>query len=151
MPQSLSKILVQVVFSTKNREPFLDSPAVCAEMHRYLGGVCKTLDCPSLTVGGAADHVHLLVNLARTVAIADLVKESKRVSSQWIKTRGVQYAKFEWQRGYGAFSVGQSQIEEVRRYIERQPEHHRRVTFQEEFRRFLEKYRIECDERYVWD
>ena len=120
-------------------------------MHRYLAGACKTLKNPDLTVGGTADHVHLLVNLGRTATVAELTKEVKRVSSQWIKTKDTRFRKFQWQNGYGAFSIGQSQVRETRSYIENQAEHHRNITFQEEFRHFLTKYEIEYDERYVWD
>lgn len=151
MPQSLAKILLHVVFSTKERRPLLRDRAVRAEMHRYIGGILGERDCPSIIVGGVEDHVHLLCVLSRTCAPADMVKEVKRSSSAWIKTRGPDYADFAWQAGYGIFSIGHSQIEEVRRYIAGQEEHHRKLTFQDEFRRLLERYEVTLDEAYVWD
>lgn len=94
------------------------------------------------------DHIHILVTLARTIAIADVIEEIKTSSSKWMKQH---VARFQWQSGYGAFSIGQSQVAVVRKYIAGQKEHHRRVTFQDEYRRLLEKYEIAYDERYVWD
>ena len=149
MPQSLAKVYVHIVFSTKNREPFLHDPALRSEMHAYLGGACKGQDSSSLIVGGVADHVHVLCRLSRTRTLAELIREIKRTSSKWIKTKGL--AHFGWQNGYGAFSVSQSHIARVRRYIARQEEHHRKATFMDEFRGFLDRYEIEYDERYVWD
>ena len=98
-----------------------------------------------------SDHVHSLFSLSRTIEVAQLVEEVKTETSKWIKTKGAQFRNFYWQRGYGAFSVGQSQLEDVRRYIQNQKEHHRRVTFQEEHRKFLQDHGIDYDERYVWD
>jgi REP element-mobilizing transposase RayT len=117
----------------------------------YLGGTCNSLDCPVITVGGVADHVHLLCRLSRRRSLADLLEEVKRGSSKWVKTKGGIVTKFSWQNGYGAFSVGQSEVGRVRIYIEGQEEHHRKKTFQEEFRAFLKEHEIEYDERYVWD
>ena len=151
MPQSIAKILLHVVFSTKERRPFLRDHALREEMHRYMGGILAGIDCPSIIVGGVEDHVHLLCVLSRTCAPADLVKEVKRSSSLWIKKRAPEYADFAWQNGYGIFSIGSSQIEEVRRYIAGQEEHHRKETFQDEFRRLLQRYAVTFDEAYVWD
>ncbi len=150
MPQSLSKVYLHIVFSTKNREPWL-RPEIRVETHRYLGGVAGHHDCPALIVGGVADHVHLLCVLGRTITQANLLMELKRSSSRWVKKRFEGLAGFALQNGYGAFSIGQSQVEQVTRYIERQEEHHRRVSFQDEFRALLKKYQVEYDERYVWD
>ena len=102
-------------------------------------------------LGGVEDHVHLLCVLSRTCAPADMVKEVKRSSSLWIKTRAPEFSDFAWQNGYGAFSIGFSQIEEVRRYIADQEQHHRKLTFQDEFRRLLKRYELPFDEAYVWD
>ena len=151
MPQSLAKILLHVVFSTKERRPLLRDRAFREEMHHYLGGILKGLDCPPIIVGGVEDHVHFLCVLSRTCAPADLVKEVKRSSSLWIKTRAPEFADFAWQSGYGVFSIGHSQIEEVRRYIESQEEHHHKLTFQDEFRRLLQRYELTFDEAYGWD
>jgi REP element-mobilizing transposase RayT len=120
-------------------------------MHRFLGGACNDLSCPVLRVGGVADHVHILCRLGRSISVADLLKELKRSSSQWIKTKDATLGEFYWQNGYGAFSVSPGHVEMLTHYIENQEEHHRTETFQEEFRRLLVKYGFEWDERYVWD
>ena len=151
MPQSLAKILVHTVFSTKERRPFLRDQAVREELHRYLGGILSNLDCQPIIAGGVEDHVHLLCALSRTCEAAEMVKEAKRGSSLWLKTKGPDLQDFAWQNGYGIFSIGSSQIPSVRDYIARQEEHHRRVSFQDEFRQLLRRYEIEFDERYVWD
>jgi len=151
MPQSLAKILLHVVFSTKDRRPLLRDRAFRDEMHRYIGGILKGLDCPPIIVGGVEEHVHVLCILSRTIAPADMVKEVKRSSSLWIKKRGPEFADFAWQAGYGIFSIGYSQLEEVRRYIANQEQHHRKVTFQDEFRRLLNRYDVSFDEAYIWD
>ncbi|MFA5833614.1 MAG: IS200/IS605 family transposase [Bacteroidota bacterium] len=151
MPQSLSKVLLHIVFSTKNRHPFLVDKNIREEMHAYLGGTCNNLECPVLIVGGIADHVHILCLLSRNQSMATIVGEMKRSSSKWIKTKSPLLNKFAWQNGYGAFSVGQSDVQRVRKYIANQEEHHRKRTFQEEYRIFLEENEIEYDERYVWD
>jgi REP element-mobilizing transposase RayT len=150
MPQSLAKVYVHLVFSTKNREPLLVDEWR-EELFRVLGGTAHNLDCPSLLVGGMADHVHLLLNLGRTITIAEAVGKIKSTSSLWVnQTRGLPH-DFHWQAGYGAFSVSQSNVEAVRDYIRRQPEHHKKQSFQDELREWLRRYEIEWDERYVWD
>jgi putative transposase len=151
MPQSLSAVYVHLVFSTKNRHPLLREAVTRAELHAYLGGISKTLECPPIKLGGVEDHVHVLARLGRTIAQADWVKELKRVSNLWLKERGVDFADFEWQGGYAAFSVSQSNVESVTDYIARQEEHHRAKTFQDELRALLRKHNLEFDERYVWD
>jgi REP element-mobilizing transposase RayT len=151
MPQSLAKILVHTVFSTKDRRPFLRERSLREELQRYLGGILTHLDCQPIIVGGVEDHVHLLSALSRTCDASEMVKEVKRGSSLWVKTKSPDLRNFAWQSGYGIFSIGFSQIGTVRNYIARQEEHHRKVSFQEEFRQLLQRYEIEFDERYVWD
>lgn len=151
MPQSLSKVLLHIVFSTKNRYPFLNDKNVREEMHAYLGGTCNNLECPVVIVGGVADHVHILCSLSRNQSMASLVGEIKRSSSKWVKTKSPMLSKFAWQNGYGAFSVGESEVERVKKYIANQEEHHRKKTFQDEYRLFLMENEVEFDERYVWD
>ena len=151
MPQSLAKILVHTVFSTKDRRPFLRDPALREELHRYLGGILTHLDCQPIIVGGVEDHVHLLCALSRTCEAAAMVKEVKRGSSLWVKSKSPDLQDFAWQNGYGIFSIGFSQIASVRNYIATQEEHHRKVSFEDEFRQLLRRYEIEFDERYVWD
>ena len=151
MPQSLAKIIVHTVFSTKDRRPFLRDRVSREELHRYLGGILANRDCQPLVIGGMEDHVHILSTLARTWQPAEMVKEVKRSSSLWLKTKGPEWHDFAWQSGYGMFSVGHLQVEAVRKYIAGQEEHHRKVSFQDEFRDFLKRYEISYDERYVWD
>jgi REP element-mobilizing transposase RayT len=154
MPQSLSNVLIHAVWSTKERVSFLTDKPLREEMHCYLGGISARLDCPTMIVGGVADHVHILMRLARTITLADWVKEMKRASTVWLieqAGRDPMLSKFHWQAGYGTFSVSESKAEEVRAYIAKQDEHHRKITFQDEYRRFLKAHGIEWDERYVWD
>jgi REP element-mobilizing transposase RayT len=151
MSQSLANVLVHLIFSTKERQAFLSDRGIRDEMHCYLGGFSNNLDCPAICVGGTEDHVHILARLGRTIALAEWVKELKRASSLWIKPRGGEYDAFYWQNGYGVFSVSQSQSPTVERYIANQEEHHRKQTFQDEFRGFLKRHGIEFDERYVWE
>ena len=151
MPQSLAKILIHTVFSTKDRRPFLREKPLRDELHHYLGGILQHLDCQPILVGGVEDHVHLLSTLARTCQPAELVKEVKRGSSIWIKSRDAALRDFSWQNGYGVFSIGFSQSDEARHYIANQEAHHRKMSFQDEFRQLLKRYQIEFEERYVWD
>lgn len=150
MPQSLSSILIHLIFSTKHRESFI-SPEIEVELHPYMAKIFRALKSPALAIDGTRDHIHSLFALSRVITIADVVEEVKTESSKWIKTKGLEFRNFHWQSGYGAFSIGQSQVASVKRYIQSQKEHHRRVTFQDEFRKFLKRYEIEYDERYVWD
>jgi REP element-mobilizing transposase RayT len=149
MPQSLSKVLVHVIFSTKTRKPFITSE-IRPRLHAYLVGVLDNLHSPSIQTGGVADHVHILCALHRTVSQASLIEEIKKSSSKWMKNDGG-VPDFSWQAGYGAFSIGGSQREALIRYIQKQEEHHHKETFQEEFRAFLERYQVKYDEKYVWD
>ena len=150
MPQSLSYLLTHIVFSTKDRAPVLDA-TVRPALHAYLATVARNVDCECFRVGGVADHVHLAVRLSRTIPMAQLIEELKTSSSKWLKTQSPTLTSFAWQRGYGAFSVGPSDLDVLLHYINNQEEHHRTRTFQDEYRDFLKKYGIEYDERYVWD
>jgi putative transposase len=150
MPQSLSYLLIHIVFSTKDRAPFLN-PEVRPALHAYLATVSRNANCECYRVGGVADHVHLAIRLSRNTTIAHLIEELKISSSKWLKTQSPALAQFAWQNGYGVFSVGPSDLETLRAYIDKQEEHHRTHTFQEEYRTFLKRYGVEYDERYVWD
>lgn len=150
MPQSLSFALIHLIFSTKDRFPFFTEP-IRTSMHAYLATVARNMDCECYRVGGVADHVHLAVRLSRTITIAKLVEELKTSSSKWLKKQSPALEKFAWQRGYGAFSVGPTDLPALEKYIEGQEAHHRAKTFQEEYRAFLTKYGISYDEKYVWD
>lgn len=150
MSQSLSSVILHIIFSTKNREPWIDA-ALRPRLHAYLATVGRDNGSEVYRVGGTADHVHLVATLSRTVTQAKLLEEIKKHSSRWVKEVDPQYGQFAWQRGYGTFSVSRSQLDSVIRYIDGQEEHHRNVTFQEEYRSFLTKHGIEFDEHYVWD
>ncbi len=150
MPQSLSLIIVHIIFSTKDRCRCLD-PAVRSDLWAYLATVARNIGCATYRVGGAWDHVHLAVRLSRTLTVSKLVEELKTSSSIWLKTQRPILHRFAWQHGYGAFSVGPDDLEALVVYIDNQEEHHRVRTFQEEYLAFLKKYNVPYDERYVWD
>ncbi|MEX2317141.1 MAG: IS200/IS605 family transposase [Pirellulales bacterium] len=150
MAQSVSNVLLHIVFSTKNRRPWIDTD-IEEELTKYIGGICRELGCPCHKIGAADDHIHIACSLSRTITISKLMEEIKTGSSKWIKTKGDRFADFAWQNGYGAFSIGQSQLNDLEHYIANQREHHRRLSFQDEFRQLLAKYEIPYDERYVWD
>lgn len=149
MGQSLVKNFLHIVFSTKNRQSFI-KPAYENELFKYLGGVCKAHNCTPIQVGGHLDHVHILCLLSSRMTVAGLLEEVKTDSSKWMKKRADELSNFYWQDGYGAFSVNPNQVETVTNYIQNQREHHLRKSFQDEYRAFLNKYKVDYDERYVW-
>ena len=151
MPQSLSAVHVHLVFSTKDRRPFLRDPAIRNQLHKQLGAISRSLDCPPILTGGVEDHVHLLARLGRTMPQAEWVKELKRVSNGWLKDQSQEFADFAWQGGYAAFSVSQSNLETVNQYITQQEEHHKKMSFQDELRALLRKHELVWDEKYVWE
>ncbi len=151
MPQSLVQIYVHIVFSTKNRQPFFSDKDFRSRAHAYLVGMCDNLGSSSLLTGGVEDHVHILCRLGKTCDVSDLIRDLKRDSSKWIKAEVPTLQDFYWQQGYGAFSVSPSHVEPLKKYIANQEEHHKKETFQDEFRRLCKKYGLEVDERYVWD
>jgi REP element-mobilizing transposase RayT len=150
MPQSLSFLLVHLIFSTKDRAPMLNVP-VRPDLHAYLATVARNTNSECFRVGGVADHVHLAIRLSRTITVAQLLEELKTSSSKWLKSQSPALQHFAWQHGYGAFSVGPSDLDALVSSIDTQEEHHRRHSFQEEYRGFLKRYGVEFDERYVWD
>jgi len=150
MPQSLAFVLVHIIFSTKDRTPIRDA-TILPRLHAYLATVARDKNCECFRAGGVADPVHLAVRHSRTITVAQLVESLKTGSSKWLKAQSPTLANFAWQNGYGAFSVGPSDLEALRTYIDAQEEHHRKHTFQEEYRAFLKKYGVEFDERYTWE
>jgi REP element-mobilizing transposase RayT len=150
MAQTLTCLYVHVVFSTKNRAELI-TPEIENDLFAYLGAVLNNHKSKLLAANGTRDHIHLLISLSKTVCLSELVGIIKRNSSVWIKTRGAPFRDFHWQDGYGAFSIGQSQIETVKNYIARQKTKHAKIDFKDEFRAVLRKYNVEYDERYVWD
>jgi REP element-mobilizing transposase RayT len=148
--QSLSKILIHLVFSTKRRAPFLpNSPFVA--LHRFAQGIFKKQKCRLIEMNNVVDHVHILFELHRTEALSSVVMHVKKGTSRWLKKQSADFKNFDWQEGYGAFSIGRSQRDQVIAYIRSQQKRHQRISFHDEFRRFLKSYEIEYDERYVWD
>jgi REP element-mobilizing transposase RayT len=149
MAQTLVSLMVHVVFSTKNREPMI-TPEVEPELYAYLAGTAKNLESRCLAAGGTENHVHLLVSQSKKVALCYLMEEIKKSSSKWIKTKGSTFRTFGWQDGYGGFSIGESQVEVLKRYIAGQKERHKRQSFEQEFVVLLKKYQVHYDERYLW-
>ena len=152
MPQSVARVAIHIVFSTKDRRPWLQDRTICSELYAYMSAVMKNqVDSPSIQINGVEDHVHVLCLLSRKFAMMDVVREAKTETSKWLKRRAESLSNFAWQGGYGAFSVSESNVEDVRRYILDQEEHHKRKTFQDEFRALCRRHQIDLDERYAWD
>ena len=150
MANTLFEFYMHLVFSTKNRGNLIH-PEIEAELHRYIAGIVRNLDSRCLAINGTENHVHLLVSIGKSIAPSDLIRETKKGSTSWVKRRGVVRGDFHWQDGYGAFSVGRSDLPAVKQYIAGQKEHHRRVTYEEEFVGLLNEHGIDYDERYLWD
>lgn len=150
MPQSLARLHVHLVFSTKNRESLI-TDTVRGSLHAYMAAVLQNLGCAPVLINSMEDHVHILFDLSRTVAVRQAVEDVKKSSSKWIKAQGAEFSAFAWQAGYGAFAVSESMVPTVRRYIAGQAEHHRQRSFQDELREFFKRHNIVFDERYVWD
>lgn len=151
MPQSLSHVALHIIFSTKERRPFLDTE-IRDRLHGYLATLCRDLESSCYQVGGTGDHVHIVTTLPRTLSQSALLEDLKKKSSKWIKSIDpLEYGDFFWQRGYGAFSVSMSNLPSVVDYVANQETHHATRSFQDEYREFLAKHDVEFDERYVWD
>ena len=150
MPQSLARLYVHLIFSTKHRERLITN-GVRQSLHAYMATVLQNFKCAPVLINSVEDHARILFELGRTVAVSQAVEEVKTTSSKWIKTQAAEFAGFAWQSGYGAFSVSESNVPAVRDYVANQREHHRVKSFQEEYRAFLEKHGVAYDERYVWD
>ena len=150
MPQSLSQVYLHIVFSTKNREDQI-RPEIEQPLYKYIAGILKNLECTAIKIGGTSNHIHILNTFARTISISKMLELVKKDSSKWIKTQGNYYRNFYWQNGYGVFSISQSKIEIVKKYIENQKKHHKARAFKDEYRAFLKEYNIKYDEKYLWD
>jgi putative transposase len=150
MPATFSKILLHLIFSTKNRALTI-KPDLQDRLYAFIGGIVRDERGMLLCTGGTPDHVHLLVRWRTDAPIADLLRNMKSRSSKWLHETFAELGTFAWQTGHAVFSVSQSQCEHVRRYISDQAEHHRVKSFQEEFVEFLKAHEIEYDERYIWD
>ena len=150
MPQSFAYLNCHIIFSTKNREPLL-MPQWTTHLHEYIGGTVRAKGGSLLAAGGMPDHVHFCVSMGRQMSVSDAVRDIKSNSSRWIHETFADLRGFSWQNGYGAFSVSRSNLDDVKRYIASQQEHHRVHSFQEEFLEFLKRHELEYDERYIWD
>ena len=151
MSQSLSQVYLHLVFSTKDRYPFLKNENVRNELYSYLAKTLQDRQCFPKIIGGTEDHVHLLFNLCSTDPFSKIIGDLKRYTSKWIKTKDVVYQKFSWQRGYGVFSVSQSELARVQAYIQNQASHHKRMNYKDEFLELIKRHRINFDEKYLWD
>ncbi|SFJ27902.1 IS200/IS605 family transposase [Planctomicrobium piriforme] len=150
MSQSLTRILVHLVYSTKDRRQILQQDH-WEKLWAYQAGIYQDLESPAIIIGGVADHVHALFNLSKNHSLKTIVEEVKKGSSKWLKTVEGRYSTFHWQAGYGAFSVSASNEQSVRSYIERQAEHHAKQSFEDELRALFTRHNVEFDERYVWN
>ncbi len=151
MPQSLANVIVHIVDSTKHRRPWLKDPNLRSELYAYKATILKNVDSQPILIGGVEDHVHILCLLSRKYAIKDVVQQSKTETSKWIKKQGPAYQDFHWQSGYGIFSVSQSNVDQAKRYVAGQEEHHRSMSYQNEFREICRRHGIDIDERYARD
>lgn len=145
-----SKLTYHIVFSTKLRRPAITNP-IRERLYEYIGGIIRGQNGSLLEIGGVEDHVHILTNFSPTLAISNLIRDIKANSSKWLNALPESKMRFEWQKGYGAFTVSYSQIDVVRRYIQHQEEHHRTVSFEGEYVRFLERHGIEYERRFVFE
>ena len=156
MPQSLSRITLHLIFSTKKRRRVFLLPNMRDAVAGYITGILKNQGCILIRIGVVTDHLHILYAQSRTKTVAEVVAAVKRESSSWIKKQSwahmnPDFAQFHWQNGYGVFSVSESRVEDTVKYIDNQMEHHKRISFQDEYREFLKNHNIPFDERYVWE
>lgn len=149
MAQTLVSLLVHLVFSTKNRANLI-TPEIEPGLYKYVSGTLRKMESPCLKIGGTENHLHLLISQSKNIALAFLLEELKKSSSKWIKHQDASFRFFKWQEGYGAFTIGQSNVAALKRYIDSQKTHHRKKSFKDELRGLLEKYQVEYDERYIW-
>ncbi len=152
MPQSLANVIAHIIYSTKDRQPWLKDSNLRTELYAYNATVLRNdVDSPAILINGVDDHIHILCQLSRKFPIMDVIKASKTATSKWIKKKEIALSNFQWQGGYGIFSVSQSNVEQVKQYIADQEEHHKTMTFKDEFREICKRHGISIDERYVWD
>jgi REP element-mobilizing transposase RayT len=149
MSQSLSKLYVHTIFHVKNEQIIIRQEDE-KELYAYMGGLIKQTFSDPIKIGGTHNHIHVLANMSKNISLAKFLEEIKKNSSRWIKTKDVHYRNFAWQGGYAGYSVSQSKVEVVLKYIENQREHHKKLTFQEEYLKFLKEYGIGYDENYLW-
>ena len=149
MSQSLSKLYVHIVFHIKNNNVLI-RPEDEKELYAYIGGIIKVNEAFPIKINGTENHLHILTTMSKNLSLAKFVEEIKRNSSRWIKNKGTHYRFFAWQGGYAGYSVSQSKVATVEKYIENQKEHHKSETFQDEYMKFLQEYNVDFDEKYLW-
>jgi putative transposase len=147
---SKSNIILHITFSTKHRLAFINDD-IESELFAYIGGICNELSSPAIIIGGYRNHVHVVCNLSRKIAVMELLEKIKKGSSKWIKTKGLKFTFFQWQKGYAAFSVSSVEMNRLIEYVKKQKEHHRKVSFESEFVSLLKKHNVDFDERYIWE
>lgn len=150
MAQTLVSLLVHVVFSTKNRVDMITSD-IEQGLFNFMAGTLKNKESRLLAANGTANHVHLLISQSKNISLSLLIQELKKSTSKWIKAQNIKYRDFHWQDGYGAFSIGESNVPALKQYIARQKDKHRKKSFESELMEFLKKYEIEYNEKYIWD
>ncbi len=149
MSQTLTNLLVHIIFSTRNRARLI-TPEIEPDLFAYIGGILRNHESRLLDAGGTSEHVHLLISQSKNIALSGLLKEIKKGSSSWIKTQSDAFRSFHWQDGYAGFSVGPKEVPHLKQYLANQKEHHRKLVFQEELIQFLKDYGIKYDARYLW-
>jgi putative transposase len=150
MPQSLTKLYLHIVFSTRNRAPCLED-SINVELYSYFGGILNNIECLPIKIGGYHDHIHILCRMSKKITVVKLLEEIKKSSSKWIKTKGEEFSDFHWQDGYGAFTVSPSHVDTIIKYIEHQYEHHKKMVFRDEYIELLNENDADYDERYFLD
>jgi putative transposase len=150
MSQSLSNVTIHIVFSTKNRRNLLIKEAQI-ELYSYMAQILISKNCHNCKIGGTENHIHILCQLPRTISISELIEEIKTNSSKWLKKKSHDLSNFQWQNGFGVFSVSPSHLNIINQYIENQEEHHKKITFEDELIKLLTKYKIKYDERYLFN
>jgi REP element-mobilizing transposase RayT len=152
MSESVGNVLVHFTYSTKNRKPWLKDASIRSELYDYNAAILRDkVDSPAILINGVEDHIHVLCALSRQFTIRDVIKESKTETTRWIRRQGLSYMRFRWQAGDGVFVVSPSDVEQVKRYVAEQEQHHRRMSFQDEFREMCKRHGIQVDEQYAWD
>jgi REP element-mobilizing transposase RayT len=150
MASTLTNLLYHIVFTTRKKQDFI-IPTLSVELYPYIGGIIREDKGKLLKIGGILNHVHILARFSASISVSEMMRRIKGSSSKWVNENSRSTQHFSWQRGYGAFSVSESAVENVISYIGNQNEHHKKITFEEEFLLLLQKHKISYDEKYIWD
>ncbi|MDR0401553.1 MAG: transposase [Endomicrobium sp.] len=149
MAQSLSKLYVHIIFHVKTGNVLI-RPEDENELYAYIGGIIKNNASFPVRINGTENHIHILSTMSKNISLASFVEEIKKNSSRWIKTKNACYKHFAWQGGYAGYSVSQTKVAVVEKYIDRQKQHHQSVSFEDEYLQFLREYAVDYDENYLW-